>query len=115
MQSLSLVGFFSSYQLTWSFFLAQLVAGVTLLIVSIWLRRNGRPYVYTLVPMIFVGAATIASMLGEVRGYFADFSEQWLLAVMGSVILVLDAWVILEGMRVLLTDRIDDAVAEGSQ
>ena len=30
MQSLSVVGFFSSYQLTWSFFLAQLVAGITL-------------------------------------------------------------------------------------
>ena len=28
----------------------QLVAGVTLLIVSIWLKRQGRPAVYTLVP-----------------------------------------------------------------
>ena len=34
----------------------QLVAGVTLLVVSVWLRRQGRPVVYTLVPMIFVAA-----------------------------------------------------------
>jgi carbon starvation protein len=79
----------------------QLVAGVTLLVVSIWLRRAGRPVVYTLAPMIFVGAATIAAMLGEVRGYFANFSEQWLLALIGGLILVLDVWVILEGLRVL--------------
>jgi carbon starvation protein len=82
----------------------QLVAGVTLLIVSVWLRQQGRAYVYTLVPMIFVGLATVVSMLGEVRGYFASFSEQWLLALMGSLILVLDVWVILEGLRVLRHD-----------
>ena len=83
----------------------QLVAGVTLLIVSVWLRQNGRPYVYTLVPMIFVGLATVVSMLGEVRGYFAAFSEQWLLAILGSLILALDLWVIGEGTRVLMADR----------
>ncbi len=83
----------------------QLVAGVTLLIVSVWLRQNGRPYVYTLVPMIFVGIATVFSMLGEVRGYFGAFSEQWLLAVLGTVILALDLWVIGEGVRLLFRDR----------
>jgi len=89
----------------------QLVAGVTLLVVSVWLRQNGRPYVYTLVPMIFVGLATVASMLGEVQGYYRAWSEQWLLAVLGSVILVLDVWVVLEGFRVLVADR-TRAVAE---
>jgi len=83
----------------------QLVAGVTLLVVSIWLRKNGRSAVYTLVPMIFVGAATIFAMLREVFGYFVHFGDQWLLAIMGALILVLDLWVILEGARVLLTER----------
>ena len=32
----------------------QLVAGVTLLVVSVWLRRAGRPIVYTMVPMFLV-------------------------------------------------------------
>ena len=82
----------------------QLVAGVTLLVVSIWLRRSGRPFVYTLVPMIFVGAATVIAMLGELRGYFANFGDQWLLASMGSLILLLDIWVIGEGVRVWLAE-----------
>jgi carbon starvation protein len=79
----------------------QLVAGLTLLIVSIWLQRQGRPVVYTLVPMIFVGIATVASMLGELHGYFANLGERWLLAGLGSLILALDVWVILEGVRLL--------------
>jgi carbon starvation protein len=83
----------------------QLVAGVTLLIVSIWLKRQGRPVVYTVVPMLFVAAATIAAMLGEVVGYYGRFGEQWLLALMGSVILVCDVWIILEGIPLLFSDR----------
>jgi carbon starvation protein len=83
----------------------QLVAGVTLLVVSIWLKRQGRPFVYTLVPMLFVAAATLAAMLGEVAGYYARFGEQWLLAVMGSVILICDVWILLEGLRLLVRER----------
>ena len=51
---------------------------------------------------VFVAAATVAAMLGEVRSYFEDFGSQWLLAVMGSLILVLDVWVIGEGFWVLI-------------
>ena len=84
----------------------QLVAGVTLLVVSIWLKRNGRPIAYTLVPMLLVAVATITAMIGEVWGYYESFGEQWLLAVIGSVILVCDIWIVLEGLRVLVgTER----------
>ncbi|MGH0035451.1 MAG: carbon starvation CstA family protein [Myxococcota bacterium] len=82
----------------------QLVAGVTLLVVSVWLRRQGRSAVYTMVPMIFVAAATLWAMTGNVLGYFANFEELWLLAISGTIILALDVWVILEGLRVLLDD-----------
>jgi len=82
----------------------QLVAGLTLLVVSVWLRRQGRPYAYTLVPMVFVGVATVASMLSELAGYFAEFGERWLLAIMGSLILALDLWVVFEGLRILVSE-----------
>ncbi len=83
----------------------QLVAGVTLLVVSVWLQRTGRSAVYTLVPMVLVTSAAVWAMSVNVVGYFASFSEQWLLAVMGSIILVLDLWVILAGLRVLRNER----------
>jgi len=79
----------------------QLVAGITLLVVSVWLRRSGRPFAYALVPMLFVSSATLLAMLGEVSGYWADFANKKLLASMGSIVLILDVWVLGEGFRVL--------------
>ena len=81
----------------------QLVAGVTLLVVSVWLRRAGRPYQYTFIPMLLVGTATLVAMLGEVRGHL--MSQRWLLASMGSLILFLDVWVLLEGFRMLFSRK----------
>ena len=77
----------------------QLVAGVTLLVVSIWLKRQGKPVIYTALPMVLVAFATLAAMTGEVYGYFQD--ARWLLAGMGSVILACDVWILLEGLRLL--------------
>jgi len=82
----------------------QLVAGVTLLVVSVWLKHQGRPYLYTLVPMLFVGAVTIGAMVGEVTGYYRHFGERWLLALMGSVILLADLFILTEGLRLMARD-----------
>jgi len=83
----------------------QLVAGVTLLVVSVWLKRQGRPVVYTVVPMVLVALATLAAMSGELLGYFQ--AGRWLLAAMGSVILACDVWILLEGLRLLFGDAGD--------
>jgi carbon starvation protein len=83
----------------------QLVAGVTLLMVSIWLQRHGRPIVYTLVPMLLVSVLTAWAMLGNLAGYYANFEAQWLLALSGTLILALDAWITLEGLHLLFAER----------
>ena len=80
----------------------QLVAGVTLLVVSVWLKRLGKPIAYTLVPMLLVGAVTLWAMADNVVDYFANFEQLWLLAFSGTAILALDVWIILEGFRALL-------------
>ena len=77
----------------------QLVAGATLLIVTIWLKQLGRPYLYTLIPMLFVGTATFFAMIGEVRSNV--LAGSWTLAAIGSTILILNVWVLLEGFRAL--------------
>ncbi len=83
----------------------QLVAGVTLLIVSIWLQRLGRPIVYTIVPMLFVTTATAFAMVGNLINYYADFGSLWLLALSGTLILALDVWITLEGLKMLVAER----------
>jgi carbon starvation protein len=79
----------------------QLVAGVTLLIVSIWLKKQGRPYFYTLIPMIAVSAVTAWAMTGNLIDYYANFEELWLLSLSGTLILALDLWILLEGWSAL--------------
>ena len=81
----------------------QLVAGLTLLVASIWLRRLGRPYGYTLIPMVFVATATLLAIIGEARGHFA--AGNWLLAGSSSLILALDVWILLEGLQLLRRER----------
>jgi carbon starvation protein len=88
----------------------QLVAGVTLLVVSIWLQRLGRPIVYTLAPMLLVASVTLWSMVEQLIGYFGD--GRWLLAVMGSLVMVLDIWVLLEGLRMLAKERRNPPIAQ---
>jgi carbon starvation protein len=83
----------------------QLVAGVTLLVVSIWLQRHGRPVIYTLTPMLLVGAVTAWAMAGNLVDYYSSFSELWLLALSGTLILALDLWIMLEGLSVLIRER----------
>ena len=83
----------------------QLVAGVTLLIVSVWLKSRGKPIVYTLLPMALVTSVTIWAMVGNLARYFGDFEQLWLLAVSGSLILVFDIWILIEGARLILGAR----------
>ena len=83
----------------------QLVAGVTLLIVSIWLKRQGRPYAFLLVPMLLVSSVTAWAMIGNLIDYYARFGELWLLSLSGTLILGLDLWILFEGLRILKAAR----------
>src|SRR5690625_7676183 len=49
-------GFGSGGYLLWPLFgtANQLLAGISLILISIWLKRQGRNYAVTLIPMIFV-------------------------------------------------------------
>jgi carbon starvation protein len=87
----------------------QLVAGVTLLVVSVWLKHQGRPFVYTLVPMALVASVTLWAMTGNLVRYFEDFEQLWLLAISGSLIAVFDVWILIEGARLLVGERSSEA------
>ena len=74
---------------------------MTLLIVSVWLRRQGRPVAYTLVPMLAVASVTAWAMVGNLFDYYSNFEQLWLLSLAGTLILALDLWILFEGLRSL--------------
>lgn len=58
-----------AYRLFWTLFGTsnQLLAGLSLLGITVWLKRSGRRYWYTLAPMTFVLVVTMAALVLQVR------------------------------------------------
>src|SRR5699024_2780252 len=61
-------GFGSGGYLLWPLFGTsnQLLAGISLLLISIWLKKRGSNYLVTLIPMIFVMFMTLWAMFKQV-------------------------------------------------
>ncbi len=80
--------------LLWPLFGAtnQLIGGLTLLLITLYLKRNAKPIIYTLLPMLFLVVITITSMLLNLR-YFLD---NILLFSLSAIMLVLAVWLVLE-------------------
>ncbi|WP_372635753.1 carbon starvation CstA family protein, partial [Fodinibius sp.] len=82
----------------------QLLAGISLLLVTIWLRRRGRPIIYTLAPMVFLLAMTLWAMTEQVlfewSGYGAGEANM-LLFILGAVILGFTLWILVESVSLL--------------
>ncbi|WP_372905809.1 carbon starvation protein A [Rhodohalobacter sp.] len=77
----------------------QLLAGISLLLITIWLKRLGRPIIYTLVPMIFVLFMTLWAMVEQVIFDWSGLGESdfnLLLFSFGAIILGFSIWIILE-------------------
>jgi len=89
--------------LLWPLFGAtnQLVAGLTLLIITIYLRRTGKPVIYTFIPMVFLILITTASMVLN----FGTFHNNYLLLILSAITLAFAVWLILEAVLVLRNEK----------
>ena len=77
----------------------QILAGLTLLVISVMLIRLGRPARYTLIPMIFVLiTSSWAAVIKLVEWYQA---ANWLLVTIDLIVLVASVMVILEAASVI--------------
>ncbi|HJO35301.1 MAG TPA: carbon starvation CstA 5TM domain-containing protein, partial [Gammaproteobacteria bacterium] len=77
----------------------QLTAGLSLLVLTLLLRQLGRNYLLTLVPFVFVATITAWSMCLNVLGFVA--TGNGLLVVIGVLILILNLWLLAEGLIAL--------------
>ena len=96
-----LMAFRGSANVIWPLFGAtnQLIAGLALLTVTVYLAENNKPTVYTMIPMIFMVFMTTWGMVGNFRNYVA--AGNTLLAVIDGIIIVLEVWMIVEAVNVL--------------
>ena len=74
----------------------QLTGALSLLVVTLFLIRLGRPIWVTLLPMLFLIFMTTWAMVVNLASYYAD--GQVVLMAIGGVIFVLELWLIVEGI-----------------
>lgn len=98
-------GFGSGGYLLWPLFgtANQLLAGISLLLISIWLKRLGRNYLVTIIPMVFVMFMTLWAMFQQVIFEWSFFgsNSNMLLFIFGAIIFVFAVWIMLTAFSAL--------------
>jgi carbon starvation protein len=88
----------------------QILAGLTLLVISVMLIKLGRPARYTMIPMIFVLITSSWAAVLKLIEFYQN--ENWLLVVIDAVVIVTSLLVILEAASVISKFRKGEAVAD---
>ncbi len=81
----------------------QLLAGLTLLVISVMLVKLRRPARYTLIPMIFVTTMALLAALYQLSTLYADGS--YVLVAIDVVIIITAIFVMLEAASALMRER----------
>ena len=77
----------------------QLLAGLALLIITIYLAHKKVSIVYSMVPMVFMLFMTGWAMLLNLQNFFNN--SNWLLYCIGIVLLILEIWMVIESFLML--------------
>ncbi len=90
----------------------QILAGLTLLVISVMLIKLGRPARYTLIPMVFVLVTSAWSAVIKLIEWYQ--LGNWLLVFIDVVVLVTSVLVTLEAISVISKYRREDAATRSS-
>lgn len=107
------IGFFAFYQIDgkpaglalWALFgtTNQILGGLTLLTITLYLMQQGRNFWCTLIPMVFMLGTTVIAMSIGISNFIA--SGNYLLLCVGGLLLLIALWLIIEGVLRLLAER----------
>jgi len=86
----------------------QLLAGLTLILVTLYLRHRRWPIWPTALPAIFMMGSTVVAMVGNLRRFGAQEGGDKLLFVVGGILLILAVWLVVEAVLALVQDRRTD-------
>ena len=82
----------------------QLLAGLTLLVLSVMLVKLGRRYIFTLVPMVFVTLMSLAAAVYQLWDLFWR-DPNYLLGVVDVVIIIMAIFVLLESQSAFTREK----------
>jgi carbon starvation protein len=74
----------------------QMLAGLSLIVVTVWLYRSRRPWAYAAIPGAIVLIIAAAALSHKIATFHAK--GNYLLVAVGVSLLVLETWIIIEGL-----------------
>lgn len=103
------IGFFAFYEIDgkpaglalWRLFgtTNQLLAGLALLAITLYLLQRGKAWYFSGIPMIFMLISTMKAMLTNTGQFYQQ--KEWPLFFVGAVLFVLALWLIVEAMMAI--------------
>ena len=85
------------------------LAGLTLLVVTVYLKQRGKPVLYTGIPAVFMLVSTLVAMTVNLLRFARAEQPQWLLLIVGGVLWFLGLAIVFEGIQVLRQDRREES------
>ena len=83
----------------------QLLAGLTLLVISVMLVKLGRPARYTMIPMVLITTAALAAALYQLLSLYRDGGIFYFLLWIDVIIVILAIFVLLEASSAFMRER----------
>lgn len=77
----------------------QLLAGLALMVITVYLYKKGKSIIYTAIPMVFMVIMTGWGMVLNIINFYKNMN--WLLFVINGLILVFVAWMIVEVINIV--------------
>ncbi len=79
----------------------QLLGGLAFLVIMFYLWRRGKPVFFLVIPLLFMLAMPAWALITTLPDWLASEQKNWPLIIIGIFTLILEAWMIVEGLILL--------------
>jgi carbon starvation protein len=76
----------------------QMLAALALMVATVYLAKNERPFKITIIPFIFMVIVETWALAYNIKTFAA--ASDWLLTIIGVILLVLEIWMVVESINV---------------
>ncbi|RKY47702.1 MAG: carbon starvation protein A, partial [Candidatus Neomarinimicrobiota bacterium] len=74
----------------------QLLAALGLMVITVYLVKKGKPFVYSFIPMLFLFVMTLWAIVTQIKTFWSSEERAYPLIILSVVIVMLSVWMITE-------------------
>lgn len=84
----------------------QMLAALTLLVATVYLAKKERPFKVTVIPFVFMVFVETWALIYNINKFMT--ASNWLLTIIGTILLILEIWMIIESLNVMKKIKNDE-------